>query len=158
MAELLFIQPEELTNTTILGGNVDIDKYKPCILSVQLMVIEPLLGQELYDKIVTDIENDVLVGLYLELFNDFIKPITKYQALAEYVEIAQYMVQNGGVFKHTGDNIEVVSRDEVISLSSKYRSISQTYINRFERWICKNSLPEFKCKNDNINTSAGWFI
>ena len=27
MAELLFIQPSEATNTTVLGGNVDIDKY-----------------------------------------------------------------------------------------------------------------------------------
>ena len=27
MAELLFITPEEMTKTTIIGGNVDIDKY-----------------------------------------------------------------------------------------------------------------------------------
>ena len=44
MAELLFITPQEITQTSIIGGNVDTDKYQMCILETQVRVIEPLLG------------------------------------------------------------------------------------------------------------------
>lgn len=162
MAEFLFITPQEMASTTVLGGNVDIDKYIFCIANVQLTVIEPLLGTELYDKILTDAENDDLSGLYLTLYNNYVKPITKNKATAEYIEIGQYMVDNGGIYKHTGADIEVVSKDEVMFLSNKYNALAQMYILRFNKWICKNVIPEFKTYQDEVNANrdmkvtAGW--
>ncbi len=164
MAELLFITPQEMTSSTILSGNTDTDKYLFCISNTQLSVIEPLLGTELYDKIVLDIENDDLAGDYLKIYNDYIKPITKHEALAQYIEIASYMVDNGGVFKHTADNAEVVSKDEVLYLSNKYKSLAQMYIQRFNKFICKNNIPEYKIYQDevnankNINVTAGLYF
>lgn len=162
MAELLFITPEEMTSSTILSGNTDTDKYLFCILNVQLTTIEPLLGTELYDKIKTDKENNTLAGDYLELYNDFIKPITKNEALAQYIEIASYMVDNGGIYKHTGENLEVVDKQEVQFLAGKYKSLAQMYVARFEKWICRNPLPEYKLGQDevnamkDINLNIGW--
>ncbi len=164
MAELLFIEPSEMTATTILGGNVDIDKYVFCIANVQLTIIEPLLGTELYDKIVADKTADTLAGLYLELYTDFIKPITKNMALSEYIEIASYMVNNGGIYKHTGDNIEVVDKQEVQFLAGKNKNFAQMYIERFNKWICKNNLPEYKTSQDEVNAlrgvdvAIGWYF
>jgi len=90
MAETLFITPAEIAATTILGGNVDTDKYVVNIVFAQLSVIEPLLGTELYEKIKTDFESESLSGLYETLFNDYIKPITKHEALAEYIEVSNF--------------------------------------------------------------------
>lgn len=162
MAELLFITPQEMTSSTILSGNTDTDKFLFCILNVQLTTIEPLLGTELYDKIKTDKEADTLAGLYLELYTDFIKPITKNEALAQYIEIASYMVDNGGVFKHTGENLEIVDRAEVQYLAEKYKALAQMYVQRFNKWICKNTITEYKtCQDEvnamkNINLLGGW--
>jgi len=162
MEEFLFVTPQELTSTTILGGNVDVDKYLPCIANVQVNIIEPLLGTLLYDKILEEAEADELTGDYLILYNKFVKPITKNMAIAEYIEIGSYMVQNGGIYKHTGDNIEVVDKQEAQFLAGKYRSIAQGKVIRFEKWICKNPLPEYKCyqdevnANQNIKVTAGW--
>ena len=164
MAELLFIRPQEITASTILSGNIDIDKYNFVILDVQLRLIEPLLGTELYDKIVSDIEGTGLNGLYLKMFDDYIKPILKHQTVAEYIEIASYMVDNGGIYKHTADNKEIVNKDEVQYLSQKSKSLATTYIKRFDKWICKNPLPEYKTYQDevnaskNINTMTGWYF
>jgi len=72
MAEFLFITPEEIASTTLLGGNVDPQKYLFCIANVQLTTIEPLLGSELYDKIYADAENNVLAGDYLTLYENYI--------------------------------------------------------------------------------------
>lgn len=162
MAELLFVTPQEMTSSTILSGNTDTDKYLFCILNTQLTTIEPLLGTELYDKIISDIEAETLTGLYLELYTDFIKPITKNEALAQYIEIASYMVDNAGIYKRSGENVEVVDKDEVQYLSGKYKSLAQMYVTRFEKWICKNPLLEYKTIQDevnalkNINLNVGW--
>jgi len=160
--EILFISPQELSNTTILSGNVDIDKYTFCIANVQVTTIEPLLGSELYDKIISDIEADTLTGLYLELFEKYIKPITKHYSVGQYIEIASYILDNGGLYKHTGENIEVVDKQEAQFLSNKYNAMAQMYVQRFEKWICKNTIPEYKTIQDDVNAmkdvklTAGW--
>lgn len=165
MAKVLFITPQEITQTTIMNGNVDVDKYKMCIEEVQLRFIEPLLGSELYDKIIADILGDGLTGLYLEMFNDYIKPITKYEAISDYVAISPYTLANNGLFKNSPDNVEVVSVKEVEALSDRYGSISQTFVNRFAKWIRLNkaNIPEYKLNQDGvdaeeINVNNGWYF
>ena len=151
MADLLFITPQEMTDTTIIGGNVDIDKYTMCILSTQLRVIEPLLGTLLYDKIIADIEASTLAGLYLTLFNDFVKPITKNEACAAYIMISPYVLSNSGLFKNNPDNAEVVDVKEKENLSEQYSSNAQMYVNRFNKWISKNELVEYKLTQDEVD-------
>ena len=162
MAELLFIQPNEITKTTVLGGNVDIDKFQFCIVNAQISVIEPLLGTELYDYIITNFAT--LTGLYSTLFTEFVKPITKNEALAEYIEMASYTVNNGGLFKHSPENAEVVDKEEAQYLAGKYHALAQMYVQRFNKWICKNPITEYKTYQDEVNASkniklsGGWFL
>lgn len=163
MAELLFIQPNEISKTTVLGGNVDIDKYQFCIINTQVSVIEPLLGTELYDYIIAQVTADTLSGDYLTLYTEFIKPITKNEALAEYIEISSYALNNGGLFKHAPESAEIVDKDEAQFLAGKYHSLAQMYVGRFNKWICKNILPEYKTYQDEVNAqkikvSSGWYF
>ena len=153
MAELLFVTPQEMTSKTILGGNIDIDKIPECILNVQLNVIEPLLGTELYDKIKDDIENTALAGLYQTLFDKFIKPITTQQSVAKYIERCSYTVDNGGIYKHEADNETIPDRQEIEQLSNDYRANADVYVQRFMKWICKNPLPEYKIHQDEVNAT-----
>jgi hypothetical protein len=162
--EYLLINPTDISKTTILGGNVDPDKYRYCVYNAQLLVLEPLLGTELYNKILEDAENDTLAGLYLELYTKFVKPIVKNEALAEYLEIASYMVTNGGIFKHSPESSEVVDKQEAQFLAGKYHNIAQTHVQRLNKWICKNTLTEYKTYQDevnavkNVNLASGWFL
>jgi len=163
MAEFLFITPEEMTSTTIMGGNVDIDKYFFCIADTQISVIEPLLGTILYDKILAEAEADTLSGLYLTLYNEYVKPITKHEATAKYIEISSYTLNNGGLYKHQADNAEVVDKDEAQFLAQKYSAMAQMFVQRFEKWICKNNLTEYKKYQDEVSAmdiklTAGWYF
>jgi hypothetical protein len=164
MAELLFITPQEIAETTIVGGNVDFDKYVPCILETQLKTIEELLGSELYNKIVNDLEGAGLSGDYLILFNDYIKPITKNESVATYILISPYSLGNGGLFKRTFNGVETIDYKEVLNLSQRYSSIAQMYINRFHKWIEANPLEEYKTQQEevnaskNINLNNGWYF
>ena len=165
MARLIFITPQEMQQTTIMGGNVDVDKYVNCIDEVQIRVIKRLLGGELYDKIVSDLEGSGLTGLYLEMFNDYIKPITKYQSLASYIEISVFSLSNNGLNKYSSENTISPTIKEIEWLSEKQSSIAQTYVNEFAKWIRlnKDNIPEYKLNQDGvdaeeINVNNGWYF
>ena len=72
MATLLLIKPIDLKQRTVLGGNIDVDKINFMIDEVQRSTLEPLLGTELFEKILTDFDNTALTGLYLELYNKIV--------------------------------------------------------------------------------------
>lgn len=166
MAIKLFITPAEIKKTTIIGGNVDVDKFTFSIANVMITVIEPLLGSELFDKINDEFIADTLAGDYLFLFDEFVKPITKFEASGEYIEISGYTLDNAGLFRHAPDNAETVDIDETYKLSQKYRAMAQMYVQRFDKWICKNStsIPEYKIAQDEVNAqknmslTAGWYF
>jgi hypothetical protein len=165
MAEKLFIKPSIMTETTILGGNVDVDKYAFCIADSQMSLIEPLLGTLLYDKMITDLTDPITyVGDYLTLYNDYIVPIVKHDATARYIEIAGVMLNNGGLYKHTADNAETLDKDDTYTLSNKWRAFAQMHVLRFNKWICKNVIAEYKTYQDEVNASktidgtSGWWF
>ena len=102
--------------------------------------------------------------LYNTLYTQFVKPITKYQSMAEYIEISSYVLDNSGLIKNTPDNAEVVSKDEALYLSNKYSGLAQMYVLRFKKWICKNKIAEYKTIQDEVNaeqdmklTGGLWF-
>ncbi len=74
------------------------------------------------------------------------------------------MVSNGGLFKHSPENSEVVDKDEAQFLAQKYSDIAQMFIIRFKKWICLNPLPEYKLSQDDVNATknlslpGGWYL
>ena len=164
MATLLFITPQEIAQQTILGGNVDIDKYQLNIENVQDTVIQVLLGTELFDFIVDGVTNSTLTGDYLFLYTEFVKYITRNQALADYVTVSGFMITNGGAFKHAPENAEIMDKDEKALVSTIYSQLADTRIGRFEKWIGLNPLPEYKTSQDEVNASkdidntGGWYL
>jgi hypothetical protein len=135
------------------------------ILFVQLTVIEPLIGTLLFEKIVKDFEDDTLDGNYKILFDKFITPILKYEAVAEYIEVGNYLVENGGTYTHVADNRQVTTKDETQFLAGKYHLLAQNFINRFNKWICsgQNAIPEYKqwqneVNAQNLSVRSGWYF
>jgi len=164
MAEVLFVTPADIAATTILGGNVDPDKIVVNIAFAQKRVIEPLLGTELYDKMIDDFTvPTTYAGLYKILFDDYVHPITKHEALAEYIELSSFMIDNGGAYRHTAENRETLSNDDIQKISAPYHAYAQSDIIRFNKWICKNTLPEYKRWQDEVNAQnvevkSGWYF
>lgn len=166
MAELLFIAPLELTQGTLVGGNVDPDKYEPIMLGVQDKVIQEMLGTELYDKIIADKIADTLTGDYLKIYTDFVKPVTKYETCAEFITLSPYVLNNGGLFKNNPDKAVQVEKEEKTTLSEWHHSQAMMYVDRFIKWIELNkvNIPEYKNIQDEVdasskqNLNSGWYF
>jgi hypothetical protein len=157
--EILMIRPSELTEFTVLGGNIDVDKYLPCILDVQRTVIEPLIGTEKYLIILDGIENANLSVDNQLLLDDYLKPILKHQTCAEYVEIASYVVANGGIFKHQPKDSTIVDKSEVQYLAQIQRSKAQRYIDRYtKKYGCLCDENSTGSSKTNLRVSSGWHL
>jgi hypothetical protein len=164
MAIFLFTSQSELTSQTILGANVDPNRYIFSIEKVQLVSVQPLLGSELYDLIYAGAEANTLTGDYLTIYNDYVKPIIKNLALAEYVSISNMRMANGGIFKRSPEGSEIVEKDEIDFFAQKYLSVAQFHIDNFVKFMSNNSIPEYKSSQtyinaeQNIDVFGGWFF
>ena len=87
-------------------------------------------------------------------------------AQAEYIPYAAYQIKNGGVFKHTSENSETVSKSEVDFLVNKARNTAEYYTQRFLDYINNNSnlFPEYNQNTggdvypDSDATFNGWVL
>ena len=166
MAKALFITTADLKKFTVVNGNLDPDKFTQFILVAQETHIQNFLGSDLYEKIEADIIAGTLTGDYATLVSDYLKPMLIQYALLEYLPFAAYTVANKGVFKHTSEASEGVSKTEIDYLVEKTRDIAEHYTERFIQYICNNStlFPEYNTNSNGDmypstkNNFSGWYI
>ena len=157
--QTILIKQEQLTRNTIIGGNVDTDRYLQAIKACQNIYIKPLLGKTLYDKIVADFEADTLTGLYLEMFDDYITEMIIHGSSEIYLSQGAYMVSNSGITKTKTDSSETISKEEVDYLVEASRKLYRLYEEQFLKWIKDNPVPEYeKTCGAKHKTYGGWFI
>lgn len=157
--QTILIKQDVLTRNTIIGGNVDPDRYLQAIKACQNLLIKPLLGKTLYDKIVADFETNTLSGLYLEMFNDYITEMIIHGAAEIYLTQGAYMVTNNGITKGKTDSAESVNKEEVDYLVQASRKLYRLYEEQFLDWIKVNTITEYNkpCGVKHRNY-GGWFI
>lgn len=147
----LLVTPEEIKRETVLGGNVDNDKFIFMIRDQQELFIEPILGTALYKKLQQLIAAGTLTtGIYFDLWEKC-KPIVKFLVLSDLVESSNLNVMNGGVFKNQPDNAQIVEQNEAYVLAKSQRIKADAYKNRLEKFLCDKSqeLPEYKNPQEN---------
>jgi len=166
MATALFITRTDLVRNSILDGNVDTDKFIQFIKIAQEIHIKNYLGTDLYDKISNDILANNLTGDYLELVNKYVQPMLIHFAMVDYLPFASITIKNGGVFKHTSETAESVSKEEIDFLAKKEMDIAEYYTRRFIDYMSFNQakFPEYTSNtNDDVSPSYdanfnGWVL
>lgn len=143
MAQALFINRKDIVKFTAMNGNVDTDSFIQYVKIAQDIHVQNYIGTDLYNKIQTDIIDSSLEGDYLTLVTDYIKPMLIHWAMVEYLPFAAYTVSNKGVYKHSSENSENVSKDEVDFLIEKERNTAQYYTERFISYMTFNASLKF---------------
>jgi hypothetical protein len=145
MATALLVTTDDLKNNTIIDGNVDTAKFIQFMRIAQEVHIQNYLGTSLYRAIQAKIIAGTLTGDYLDLVNNYLKDMVIYFAMVDYVPFAAFQISNGGVFKHRSENSDTATKEEIDSLTEKYRQFAQFFTRRFLDYICDNSnlFPEY---------------
>ncbi len=152
MEEVILLSNNDITKNTPLGGNIDVDKYRFCILDAQRSKIEELLGDTLYAKMLADFPNYVADSVYKKLYDEYLKPLLIHQSALEYINIGAYSVNNAGIFKLTPSNGTPVEKIDIEFMAQNQRNKAEMYEQRLIRWLCKNgsSITEYRCDSDSI--------
>tara|TARA_R100000231_G_scaffold25344_1_gene23179 strand:- start:1452 stop:1961 length:510 start_codon:yes stop_codon:yes gene_type:complete len=169
MATKLFINRTDLVRNSIMDGNVDTDKFIQFIKIAQEITIQNYLGTKLYDKITALIPTDIDLPAnadYKTLLNEYIQPMLIHWAQVDYYPYAAYQLRNGGIYKHTAENSESVSKNEIDFLVEKERTHAEWYTRRFIDFMSFNQskYPEYTTNtNDDIYPSYdatfnGWVL
>ena len=151
MAEAILITRKDVIKFTAMNGNVDTDKFILYVKIAQDIHIQNYIGTELLLSIQNKITNSTLTGDYLSLVTTYIKPMLIHWAMVEYLPFAAYTVANKGVFKHSSENAENVSKEEVDFLIEKERDTAQYYTDRFISYMSFNAsskFPEYYTNNN----------
>ena len=161
MATTILIPADALTRNTILGGNIDVDRYLNSIKACQNTFVKPLLGNALYNKISIDYENGDLTGLYLTLYEDYVKELVIHGSAEIYLTNGAYMVSNNGITKMKSDSAETVSKEELDFLVQSSKKLYALYEREFFKWIKENPLPEYPVESTASKRTVnigGWVL
>ena len=152
MAEAILITRKDVVKFTAMNGAVDTDKFIQYIKIAQDIHVQNYLGTDLLESIQAKIIAGTLTGDYLSLVTDYVKPLLCHWAMVEYLPFAAYTIANKGVYKHSSENAENVSKEEVDFLIEKERTTAQYYTDRFIDYMSFNAsskFPEYYSNNDN---------
>lgn len=160
---VILLNDNDLTKNTVLGGNIDVDKLRQCIIDAQITRLEELLGETLYNKIEADFLANTLSGLYLTLYTDYIKPFLIRQGAVEYLKIGAFTVANNGIFQAQPNNGQSISEESLSNLINAVRIKADMFAERMRKWLCKNHIPEYASNSENIvnpsrPSQSGWYL
>jgi len=158
MSTTILIKADDLTRNTILGGNIDVDRYLSSIKACQNTFIKPLLGADLYNKVCSDFESSSLIGEYLVLYEDFVKELVIHGSAEIYLTNGAYMITNNGITKAKSDTAETVSKEEIDYLVQSSKKLYQLYEREFYKWIKTVTIAEWVVKGSRRVNIGGWSL
>ena len=98
MATALLLSENRLRNFTDIGPNYNTSDISNAVRIAQEYVVEPLIGKNLYDRLVTDITAGTdFTGDYLTLMNDYITPVMLWASYSELLKTIYLIPRSNGL-------------------------------------------------------------
>lgn len=151
----LLITQDYLINNSIMDANIDYDKIKTFIEDIQDDYIEPLIGTDLYDEIIEQIEaSPVEPFTKLSAANKYIldkyicKIITRY-VLKELSLVSKFRVTNSGVQVRSSDDSQSADTTDVFKMSDYWKNKAESKKKRLLDYLNANraTYPKYGTKD-----------
>lgn len=141
----LFISTNRLKKDSSLGGSVDDDLLLPYILMSQDRYILPVLGTDLYNKLISDVNNDTLTGNYLTLLQTYIQPALVQFSYAVILPFLRLRMVNNAIVTMSSEQGGSVSHEDLKPLINSAMDMGEFYRERLIDYIRNNTglFPEY---------------
>jgi hypothetical protein len=141
----LFISTDRLKKDSALGGSVDDNLLLPYILMAQDRYILPVLGTDLNDKLISDIQGSSLAGAYLTLLQTYIQPALVQFAFATVLPFLRLRMVNNSIVTMSSEQGSSVSHSDLKPLINASIDQAEFYRERLIDYIRNNtsSFPEY---------------
>ena len=121
MADAPFISVANLTENSLINGNVEGSILKVVIIRQQRLVVRPLLGTSLYKRLSTGITADDLNADEITLLNEYIAPLLYVCCDRAAINPTTYQIRNKSTSKGTDKDFDTVSESENLRLDNSIR-------------------------------------
>jgi hypothetical protein len=149
MSPTYLISVQNIFKYTTIDSNTDPNLILPNILVAQDIHIQSILGQQLYQRFLSDITNTgTTTGQYLILLNNFIQPALAHYTVYESIDDIADRLTNKGVLEKTGGDIinsANSSEKRIQALKSRSLQRGDWYNQRIRTYIINdpNAFPEY---------------
>jgi len=146
----LLINEEQLRLYTPISGTFDWAYITPHIITAQDKDIQPLIGQPLFQRLLTGIVDEVLTDNEKLLLNDYIaKTLANWAGYHAYPFLSSKLVQST-LAKIETDESSPVDFDEAQSLSYRLKATANFYSERLRDYLTNNTdlFPLFETDTD----------
>lgn len=141
MTTVQLISEAKIREFTDMNNNVDSKLISNAIREAQDIDLQRLLGTLLYNKILSDVQNNTLTGAYKTLVDDWIQNFLLYATYYNTLEYIYMRPRNNGLLTPTGgENSESVDR-------AMYNVKRQSVMNKREFYAEK--LTDYLIENQN---------
>jgi hypothetical protein len=149
--QVLLINGDYIRQYTELNKSVEEGYIRSSVRKAQDIELQPLLGTDLYNKILSDTEDASISGVYLTLKDTYIKPCLVEWAMYYLIPILDVKIDNGGLVQRISENTTPATSTVVNRLMDHHLASAKFYAQRMVNYICENSslFPEYSTNNDN---------
>jgi len=151
---ILLLKPSVLKDRTTVHKNVDDKLIYPEIKASQDMFILPLVGSGLFNKLLADINANVLTGVYKTLVDDYLIDTLINYTMSQMVTTVNYQFWNTGVVSVQKDSAQIPSQSDMFAIVDKYKNRAEHYSKRARMYLLQNQglYPEYRAQNGGMDT------
>ena len=140
---VLFLAPQGIKETTIIGEEVNEDVIRTAVRKVQDVELQKTIGSELLRRlqelIGTNVINDTANEPYKTLLDEYIQPYMQAAVVAEIAYSLAYKFRNKGVIETYDTNVTDAAYTDVAKLVQKYKVDAAAYRDYLCKYLQANS-------------------
>lgn len=157
----LIVTERWIKDNGLIQDNTDPKLITPIIVLVQDLYIHPILGTDLYEEILSQIETST-VGTYddvsaanIALLDGYVLPCIMWYVLCECSPAFQYRYLNKGVMSKSSDNSTPVDLSVIKYAMDKWKNHAEVYAQRTTKFLTANTdtYPKYIANTDENDIS-----
>ena len=143
-----YISTDRLKKDTSLGGSVSNDLLFPYILMAQDRYILPILGTDLHNKLISDIQGSSLAGNYLTLLQTYIQPALVQFSYATVLPFLRLRMVNNAIVTMNSEQGSSVSHSDLKPLINAAMDQGEFYRQRLIDYLTNTTFAEYTSNSD----------
>lgn len=129
----------DLKLMSTISENVDCNLLTPFLNISQELYTMPVLGQALYDDLITKLDNNTLNAGEQLLITEYIIPAIAYGSWYASAPFIAYKTQRTGISKMNSDVLTALEPAEMSIYMTKLENLKAFYLNRLENYLIQNA-------------------
>ena len=162
MSQVLIIKPSEIKNDSNIEITADDKTIKELILITQEVALKDILGETLYDGIISaiiefNVSATPLSDSYVELL-PHIKKFLLYQVISDFIFINHFKLTNKGTVILNDSNSDAASTTDIEWYKSYYDNIRDSYKKKLIDYLATTTLIEDSNTDEDIYSIGGVYL